>query len=666
MDHDQTQQISQLNELIGKHFRDKYLNPPHYSVELSRNLQAGLEKYTQDISSGVLESEPLLHTSGQYIQPLEYKGWKRNLLLPHVASKALSLLQHVDRQVNNNGESELEYLYGIALYHHQGVVYIAIILAWRCGAAFRRAKRAAQNLHIDAANLGARLTAELLHFRLSRGLSAKVSQEFARTLHQPTPQLPSSFSSYSTITLRYNASLPPESILDHAYDASLKHITQQGPEEYDTHLAIAYISAKDAQAKAEPPAPAEVVLHVARLWRAKSQMMQQLQKIPAKIDSRQLEAILKERVSAFQGLEPGVWSPALSHQLHSMYNPSDSNAHKKVLTVPDDCVWLNHTSVTFHNWPVRSIAGFISSNSFWSTASHHSKPVSALRCAVSILPCGGPTSVHLQKHTAQHYMADAPSIQAYTSETSLTVAMAIAWTWKSDKYIPTPAPSSTLSVPVPLVYEDTDEEIHYKPQHIIATPSIHPAQSIHTSGYTERLRSTLDSRASVRHYNVEPRLISAPTRELIWPTTILPRLLLSGELPASNLAVLADYGVTHVVVTASTIPCTFSSQLNYLKISENDDYSLQIQTFVAYIESLSHADHMVLVAGRRGYNRSAGLVIALVMRHAGLTLREAVDYVAARRTIHLATFVKEALQKLQQNLKGGAGSGTKETKPQLA
>jgi protein-tyrosine phosphatase len=55
-----------------------------------------------------------------------------------------------------------------------------------------------------------------------------------------------------------------------------------------------------------------------------------------------------------------------------------------------------------------------------------------------------------------------------------------------------------------------------------------------------------------------------------------------------------------------------------------------------------------LVSGRRGCNRSAGLVIALVMRHAGLTLREAVEHVAVRRNIHLAAFVKEALQKQQQ------------------
>jgi len=59
----------------------------------------------------------------------------------------------------------------------------------------------------------------------------------------------------------------------------------------------------------------------------------------------------------------------------------------------------------------------------------------------------------------------------------------------------------------------------------------------------------------------------------------------------------------------------------------------------------------VLVAGKRGCNRSAGLVVALVMRHADLSLREAVDYVAARRKIHLATFVKEALLKLQHNPK---------------
>jgi len=59
-----------------------------------------------------------------------------------------------------------------------------------------------------------------------------------------------------------------------------------------------------------------------------------------------------------------------------------------------------------------------------------------------------------------------------------------------------------------------------------------------------------------------------------------------------------------------------------------------------------------LVAGRRGYNRSAGLVVALVMRHGGLTLREAMKYVAARRNIHLAAFVQETLLKAQHKQNG--------------
>jgi len=54
----------------------------------------------------------------------------------------------------------------------------------------------------------------------------------------------------------------------------------------------------------------------------------------------------------------------------------------------------------------------------------------------------------------------------------------------------------------------------------------------------------------------------------------------------------------------------------------------------------------VLVAGQRGNNRSAGLLVGLAMRHAGLSLREAVHHVAARRTIDLDDTVVSALQQV--------------------
>lgn len=194
----------------------------------------------------------------------------------------------------------------------------------------------------------------------------------------------------------------------------------------------------------------------------------------------------------------------------------------------------------------------------------------------------------MHKDNAAQHNSDSPAVQATGSETSLTVAMAIAWTWASDKYTTS---SSPQSIPVPITLEDSDEELR-----VISTPSIPQVQSVNTIGQSEKLFNSLDTRASVRHYNVEPKLVSLQSREMLWPTPIIPHLLLSGELPASNSLVLHDYGVTHIVVTSANIPCTFSSQVNYLKISENDDYVLQIQTFITYIESLGKSDHMVRLA----------------------------------------------------------------------
>lgn len=117
-------------------------------------------------------------------------------------------------------------------------------------------------------------------------------------LSQPNPSLPANFTSYSTISLRYRASLSPETICDHAYEAAMKHVSHHSPEEFgmhnnnampgliaiaDTHLAVLYVPAKaEVEADSGSP-PAETTIHIARLWRSKAQLLQQLQKIPAKI-----------------------------------------------------------------------------------------------------------------------------------------------------------------------------------------------------------------------------------------------------------------------------------------------------------------------------------------------------------------------------------------------
>lgn len=156
-----------------------------------------------------------------------------------------------------------------------------------------------------------------------------MSLDFARNLLLPNPPLPPQFSSYqvclfthliidlriySVVTLKYSTSLSPESILDHALASTLPLATHFDPAECDPHLAVAISGAEESQDASGPARELTVV--IARLWRSKAQALQLLPRIPAKLESRTLEVLLKERVLAFQGFDQNVWSSSLATQVH--------------------------------------------------------------------------------------------------------------------------------------------------------------------------------------------------------------------------------------------------------------------------------------------------------------------------------------------------------------
>ena len=145
------------------------------------------------------------------------------------------------------------------------------------------------------------------------------------------------------------------------------------------------------------------------------------------------------------------------------------------------------------------------------------------------------------------------------------------------------------------------------------------------------------------------RLMSSPAD----PATIQPHLLLGSRLVAEQRALLDEFGVTHVLNTASEIPdyhldevepgspsvaCGLqicSRKLRYLHLDLNDDADDDIAAVFArcveFIEAARSSSGKCFVHCQAGISRSATIVIAYLMRTAKLSLREAFLLVKERR-----------------------------------
>lgn len=154
---------------------------------------------------------------------------------------------------------------------------------------------------------------------------------------------------YTTLHLKYPASTPVETILDHALASSLSLATHRDPSECDPHLAVSVsVSNQPSDPSAQPQTqtqtqtqenaqePAQthaqtqesahahaqsagdVSVVVARLWRSKAQAQSlrgSSSSLTSSLDSKQLEKMLKEHVASFQGFDANVWSASLGLQL---------------------------------------------------------------------------------------------------------------------------------------------------------------------------------------------------------------------------------------------------------------------------------------------------------------------------------------------------------------
>jgi hypothetical protein len=73
----------------------------------------------------------------------------------------------------------------------------------------------------------------------------------------------------------------------------------------------------------------------------------------------------------------------------------------------------------------------------------------------------------------------------------------------------------------------------------------------------------------------------------------MQKIYLSGEIPAHNYELLADYGITYVVLCERHHTCVHAPNVNYLKIASDSDFVTQIKIFVSFVESLSRSSYTV-------------------------------------------------------------------------
>ena len=108
-------------------------------------------------------------------------------------------------------------------------------------------------------------------------------------------------------------------------------------------------------------------------------------------------------------------------------------------------------------------------------------------------------------------------------------------------------------------------------------------------------------------------------------------LFLSGQLAASNLGCLQRLGITHVLNCCERIPCKFKGRLKYKVIPVMDTKSSDIRAYipdaVEFIDEVFAGNGKVLVHCMVGASRSVSLVLAWLVAHCRLPLKQAFQLV---------------------------------------
>ncbi len=108
-------------------------------------------------------------------------------------------------------------------------------------------------------------------------------------------------------------------------------------------------------------------------------------------------------------------------------------------------------------------------------------------------------------------------------------------------------------------------------------------------------------------------------------------LFLSGQLAASNWGCLQRLGITHVLNCCERIPCKFKGRLKYKVIPVMDTKSSDIRAYipdaVEFIDEVLAGNGKVLVHCMVGASRSVSLVLAWLVAHSRLPLKQAFQLV---------------------------------------
>ena len=118
---------------------------------------------------------------------------------------------------------------------------------------------------------------------------------------------------------------------------------------------------------------------------------------------------------------------------------------------------------------------------------------------------------------------------------------------------------------------------------------------------------------------------------------ILPGLYLGDYQAASNLEVLKEAGITHILIAAQECSARFPEQFTYKKVGLADSLQTNLGTYfeeaVAYVRGAFEAGGKVLVHCAAGVSRSASLVVAYVMQEKQWGMAQALSWVREKRPI---------------------------------
>jgi protein-tyrosine phosphatase len=125
---------------------------------------------------------------------------------------------------------------------------------------------------------------------------------------------------------------------------------------------------------------------------------------------------------------------------------------------------------------------------------------------------------------------------------------------------------------------------------------------------------------------------------------ILPNLWLGNALAAKNKDFLVKNDIKYIINISCDIPNYYHGTLNYLNVSINDtdvlfnEISKIFEITNKFIYQAYKNNDAILVHSKRGYNRSAAIVAAFMIKHINMDVDSSIKYINALRR---NTFTRE-------------------------